>query len=418
MREATLATAHDFTLDELQAYDEGTLAPERAAVVAAHLTAGCAACRAWIATSHEVGRLLHADAGVHLDGPDAFLLNTPPRPRPALAAPAFAPPAVCGAARRPAAQRAPGAPPVPHTAGLGGARERGRILSGADRGHTALRLRAPLLAGAAGAGPEGRAGPLRTGPGTGVRRGGAQNFTVDRAAAEHVLDNYPDAALAARSNRAFLRRAVAYLAGQGIAQFLDIGSGLPTVGNVHEVARQVNPRARIVYVDNDPVAVRYSRELLAEEGEGARGVAAIEADLRDPAAILAHPRARRLLDLSRPVALILAAVLHFIPDDDAALGAVRDLAAALPVGSYLVISHGTYDGASSETLAQLARLYEATTHPLGFRSHAQLARFFDGFEVIAPGIVFAPAWRPDGSPSPFTAEPERAAVLAGVGRKL
>jgi len=248
--------------------------------------------------------------------------------------------------------------------------------------------------------------------------GGAQNFTVDRAAAEHVLDNYPDAALAARSNRAFLRRAVAYLAGQGIAQFLDIGSGLPTVGNVHEVARQVNPRARIVYVDNDPVAVRYSRELLAEEGEGARGVAAIEADLRDPAAILAHPRARRLLDLSRPVALILAAVLHFIPDDDAALGAVRDLAAALPVGSYLVISHGTYDGASSETLAQLARLYEATTHPLGFRSHAQLARFFDGFEVIAPGIVFAPAWRPDGSPSPFTAEPERAAVLAGVGRKL
>ncbi len=107
--------------------------------------------------------------------------------------------------------------------------------------------------------------------------GGEQNFTVDRAAAEHVLDNYPDAALAARANRAFLRRAVAYLAGQGIAQFLDIGSGLPTVGNVHEVARRANPRAHIVYVDNDPVAVRYSRELLAEEGEGARGVAVIEA---------------------------------------------------------------------------------------------------------------------------------------------
>ncbi len=111
-------------------------------------------------------------------------------------------------------------------------------------------------------------------------------------------------------------------------------------------------------------------------------------------------------------------MLHFIPDDDAALGAVRDLAAALPAGSYMVISHGTYDGSSPETLAQVARLYAATTHPLGLRSRAQFDGFFDGFEVIAPGIVFAPAWRPDGSPDPFTAEPERAAVLAGVGRKL
>jgi len=125
--------------------------------------------------------------------------------------------------------------------------------------------------------------------------------------------------------------------------------------------------------------------------------------------------ARRLLDLSRPTALILAAVLPFIPDDDVALGAVRDLTAALPAGSYLVISHGTYDGASSETLAQLARLYAATTHPVGSRS--QIARFFAGFDLVSPGIVFAPAWHPDGSPSPFTNEPERAAILAGVGRK-
>jgi len=182
------------------------------------------------------------------------------------------------------------------------------------------------------------------------------------------------------------------------------------------LAQAINPLARVVYVDTDPVAVRYSRQLL--DRDGVPHAAAIEADLRDPAAILAHPRARRLLDLSRPIALILAAVLHFIPDDDAALGAVRDLTAALPVGSYMVISHATYDGSSSETLAQLARLYEATTHPLGLRSRAQFAGFFDGFEVIAPGIVFTPAWRPDGSPSPFTTEPERAAVLAGVGRKL
>jgi len=246
--------------------------------------------------------------------------------------------------------------------------------------------------------------------------GGDANFTADRAAFDALRAIYPDTALAARANRAFLRRAVIFLAQAGIDQFLDIGAGLPTVGNVHTLAQTMNPEARVVYVDNDPVAVRYSRQLL--DRDKVPHTAAIEADLRDPAAILAHPRARRLLDLSRPVALILAAVLHFIPDDDAALGAVRDLTAALPAGSYMVISHGTYDGASSETLAQLARLYAATTHPLGLRSRTQLAPFFDGFEVIAPGIVFTSAWHPDGSPSPFTAEPERAAVLAGVGRKL
>ncbi len=245
--------------------------------------------------------------------------------------------------------------------------------------------------------------------------GGDANFTADRAAFDALRAVYPDSALVARANRAFLRRAVTFLAQAGIDQFLDIGSGLPTVGNVHTLAQAINPLARVVYVDTDPVAVRYSRQLL--DRDNVPHAAAIEADLRDPAAILAHPRARRLLDLSRPIALILAAVLHFIPDDDAALGAVRDLTAALPAGSYLVISHGTYDGASPEMLVQLARLYAATTHPLGFRSRTQLARFFDGFELVSPGLVFTPAWRPDGSPSPFTTEPERAAVLAGVGRK-
>ncbi len=246
--------------------------------------------------------------------------------------------------------------------------------------------------------------------------GGDANFTADRAAFDALSAVYPDSALVARANRAFLRRAVTFLAQAGVDQFLDIGSGLPTVGNVHTLAQAINPEARVVYVDTDPVAVRYSRQLL--DRDKVPHAAAIEADLRDPAAILAHPRARRLLDLSLPLALILAAVLPFIPDDDAALGAVRDLTAALPAGSYLVISHATYDGASSETLAQFARLYEASTHPVGFRSRAQLARFFDGFELVSPGLVFTPAWHPDGSSSPFTDEPERAAVLAGVGRKL
>jgi len=245
--------------------------------------------------------------------------------------------------------------------------------------------------------------------------GGDANFTADRAAFDALRAIYPDTALTARANRAFLRRAVIFLAQAGIDQFLDIGAGLPTLGNVHTLAQTMNPLARVVYVDNDPVAVRYSRQLL--DRDKVPHAAAIEADLRDPAALLAHPRARRLLDLSRPVALILAAVLHFIPDDEAALGAVRDLTAVLPARSYMVISHGTYDGASSEMLAQLARLYAATIHPLGFRSRAQLAPFFAGFEMVEPGIVFTPAWRPDKADDPFVDEPERAAILAGVGRK-
>ncbi len=246
--------------------------------------------------------------------------------------------------------------------------------------------------------------------------GGEQNFTADRAAAEHVLDNYPDAALAARANRAFLRRAVAFLAGQGIAQFLDVGSGLPTVGNVHEVARRVNPRARIVYVDHDPVAVRYSRELLAEEGEGARGVAAIEADLRDPAAILDHPETRRLLDLRRPLGLLLVAVLHFILDDDEARRAVRAFREALAPGSYVVISHATLDGLPADTITRFEAIYRRSTNPTRARPRARIEALFEGLDMVEPGIILTPLWRPDAARDPFADEPVRAAVLAGVGR--
>ncbi len=248
--------------------------------------------------------------------------------------------------------------------------------------------------------------------------GGAQNFTADRAAAEHVLDNYPDAALAARSNRAFLRRAVAYLAGQGIVQFLDIGSGLPTVGNVHEVARQVNPRARVVYVDNDPVAVRYSRELLAEDGEGARGVAVIEADLRDPAAILGHPTTRRLLDLRRPIGLLLVAVLHFIRDDDEARRAVGAFREALAPGSYIVLSHATLDGLPADVIARFEAIYRRSSNPTIARPRARIEALFEGVAVVEPGLVLTPLWRPDATRDPLADEPVRAAVLAGVGRKL
>jgi len=248
--------------------------------------------------------------------------------------------------------------------------------------------------------------------------GGAQNFTTDRAAAEHVLDNYPDAALAARANRAFLRRAIAYLAGQGITQFLDIGSGLPTVGNVHEVARQVNPRARIVYVDNDPVAVRYSRELLAEEGAGARGVGVIEADLRDPAAILGHPTARRLLALRRPIGLLLVAVLHFVLDDDEARRAVGAFREALAPGSYIVLSHGTLDGLPADTIARFEAIYRRSSNPTIARSRARIEALFEGLDIVEPGVVPTPLWRPDATRDPLADQPVRAGILAGVGRKL
>ena len=245
--------------------------------------------------------------------------------------------------------------------------------------------------------------------------GGFANFAADRAALEALVDVYPDSLLGARANRAFLRRAVAFLAAQGIDRFLDVGSGLPTVGNVHEIAQRVNPAARVVYVDNDPVAVGYSRDILVKEPPP--HVAVVEADLREPATILAHRDVRRLLAGSRPAALILAAVLHFLPDDDEALRSVRALTAALPPGSYLAIAQGTVEGASPEMVAQFTRLYEKTTHPLGFRSRAQLARFFEGFALVEPGIIFTPAWRPDNAYDPFVDEPERAAGIAGVGRK-
>jgi len=245
--------------------------------------------------------------------------------------------------------------------------------------------------------------------------GGHANVVADRAALDALLDAYPDTRRAAQANRAFLRRAVAFLTGQGIDRFLDVGSGLPTVGNVHEVAQRANPKARVVYVDNDPVAVRYSRELLEEEGVS--GVTAVEADLRDPTAILARPEVRRLLAARRPLALLLLAVLPLIPDDDEARRVVGQLTAALPSGSYLAISHATREGGAAEALAQFARQYEVRTSPVAFRLRATIEGFFAGCALVPPGLVFVPAWRPDSAHDILVDEPERAAAVAGVGCK-
>jgi len=244
--------------------------------------------------------------------------------------------------------------------------------------------------------------------------GGDQNFTADRAAAESVLDSYPDAALAAQANRTFLRRAVTALAQQGIDQFLDIGSGLPTVGNVHEVAWAVNPAARVVYVDHDPVAVRYSREILDEDGTS--GVAVIEADLRDPAAILGHADTRRLLDIRHPIALLLVAVLHFIIDDDEAGRAVRAFRGALTPGSSIVISHATTEGLPADVIARFEAIYRRSSNPTTARTRAQIETLFDGLAVVSPGIVPPPLWRPESGHDLFVDQPSRAGILAGVGR--
>jgi SAM-dependent methyltransferase len=241
--------------------------------------------------------------------------------------------------------------------------------------------------------------------------GGSHNFDADRAAAAQFLARWPDARQTMAANRAFLGRAVRFLAQNGIRQFLDIGSGIPTMDNVHAIALQHAPDARVVYADIDEVAVLHSRAILA----GNEQATAIQADLRSPQAILAHPELNGLLDLSQPVALLLVAVLHFLPDypdDPAAL--VAQLREALAPGSYLVISHGTTDGQPPH-VAEGMHNYAQTTADFQPRSHAEILRFFDGLDLADPGLVFVPAWRPD---DPRDAEHAgQIAAYGGAGRK-
>jgi S-adenosyl methyltransferase len=221
--------------------------------------------------------------------------------------------------------------------------------------------------------------------------GGSHHFASDRAFAAQVRTTWPQAAQTMRANRAFLGRATRYLAAEaGIRQFLDIGSGLPTTGNVHEVAQQIAPDAQVVYVDNDPVAVQHSRVVLA----GTSSAVAIQADLRHPHEILAHPELRELLDLTRPVGLLLVAVLHFIPDDQDPATLVAWLRDELPAGSYLVITHATGDSQGAE-VASAGETYARSMPSFQLRSHSRIREFFGDFHLIDPGLVFIPDWRPD-----------------------
>ncbi len=240
--------------------------------------------------------------------------------------------------------------------------------------------------------------------------GGYHNFAVDRDAAKAMAAAYPDVPLAARANRAFLQRAVAFLLARGINQFLDVGSGLPTRGNVHELVRGFSPAARVVYVDNDPVVVAHSCVLL----EKVSTAAAIQADARDPAALLEHPETRRLLDFTRPVGVLLCAVLHFLPDREAH-ETVRALREAAAPGSFLVISHGASDPLPTDTLLKGTAIYARSSAPGYMRPRAEIESFFAGLEPVPPGVVYLPEWRPEGRDEPLRDAPERSAFVGGVG---
>lgn len=232
--------------------------------------------------------------------------------------------------------------------------------------------------------------------------GGTTNFKVDREAAVHANADMPGGLDGARANvganRAFLGRAVRWLAGEaGVCQFLDIGTGIPTGQNVHEVAQQVTPSARIVYVDRDPIVVAHAHQLLNSTPEGATSF--VHGDLRDPKDILL--RAEATLDLNEPVAVMLVAVLHFIDGQDDAYDIVGQLMAAMAPGSYLAISHGAAD-IDADNMAELAkRLSERSSENFVWRTHGQVTRFFDRLELIEPGVVPVDRWHPDpDSPPP------------------
>jgi hypothetical protein len=242
--------------------------------------------------------------------------------------------------------------------------------------------------------------------------GGKDNYAADREAVRHVLKAAPEARDSARANRAFLQRAVRFLVGEaGIRQIIDIGTGIPSAGNVYQVAGQIAPQTRVVYADNDPIVHVHANALLT--GGGTTGI--VLADLREPEAILGHPKTRALIDFRQPVGLLLVAILHFITEAEnpaQILGTLRD---ALPDGSYLVLSHATAD-LRPEAAQSAANVYDSATSTVTLRSKPEIAAFFDGWDMVEPGLVQVPLWRPDGKP-PRPKELEKAWVYGGVGRR-
>ena len=244
--------------------------------------------------------------------------------------------------------------------------------------------------------------------------GGKNHFAADREAADKWIAAVPSGPIGPRENRAFLGRAVKFLAAEaGVRQFLDIGSGLPTTGNVHDVAQAVDPACRVVYADNDPLVLAHARALLRSTPEGR--TAYINADLREPAAILASPTVRDTLDFSQPIALLIVAVLHFIPDSDNPAGILATLLDALPSGSYFVSSHVSAEH-NPAMIGAAVRAYHEGGLPAQARDSDEFARLaFAGLELVPPGVVIASEWRPEGDR--LRPSPEEVNGYGGVARK-
>ncbi|MET9900512.1 SAM-dependent methyltransferase [Streptomyces sp. NPDC006446] len=236
--------------------------------------------------------------------------------------------------------------------------------------------------------------------------GGKDNYPVDEAVGQQLP---PEAKDAARQNRAFMHRASAWLAEQGVDQFLDIGTGIPTKPNLHQIVQGITPTARVVYTDNDPIVLRHAEALLVSRSEGVTNY--IQADVRRPQDIVQH--ARRILDFTRPIALSLIALMHFVPDEQDAHGIVRNLVETLPTGSYLVLSHAASD-LYPELAAQVTAEYAKGGIRLGFRTRAEVRRFFDGLDLVTPGLVTATEW----FTSAEAPAPEGSGIYAGVARVL
>ncbi|AGZ41639.1 SAM-dependent methyltransferase [Actinoplanes friuliensis] len=229
--------------------------------------------------------------------------------------------------------------------------------------------------------------------------GGKDNFAADRAVGDQVQRFLPDIVTSARADRAFLQRAVRVLVGAGIRQFLDIGTGLPTANNTHEVAQALAPDSRIVYADNDPMVLAYARALLTSTDEGATDY--LDADARDTTAIL--DGAARTLDLTQPVAVMLLGVLNFVGDDDEARAVVRNVMAAVPSGSYLALAHPTTEIRPEESAVAARQWNETAKPPITLRSKAGLLEYFEGLDLLEPGVVTCTKWRPEpGDPTAGT----------------
>jgi hypothetical protein len=239
--------------------------------------------------------------------------------------------------------------------------------------------------------------------------GGYHNFAVDREFVERAEGLMPGAIASAHANRAFVRRAVRWLVGVGVRQFLDIGSGIPTLGNVHEVAQRMAPESRVIYVDIDPVAVAHSGAILADNP----GATVVRADLRRPAQILYHPDVLGFLDFSQPVAVLLNAVLHFVSDDDDPGGILTQVRDVLVSGSHLTISHGTPLPQRASEQESVRQLYHSTPTSVRLRTREQLARLLAGWELVEPGVVTVSEWHPDSEEGD---DPPQPAILAAVAR--